>query len=207
MPAKIGVIYYSTYGHVGQLAEAVQAGLEKTGAEVKMFQIQETLSEEVLGKMYAGGSLKPKYPIITPNDLKELDGFLFGFPTRYGRAPAQVSAFFDQTGGLWASGALIGKFAGVFTSTGGQHGGQETTAYTTIPFFVHHGISFVPLGYANAGLSVLDRVEGGAPWGAATIAGGDGSRQPTETELSICTYQGEEFGKHVGTFVRGKELA
>ncbi|KAJ9094446.1 hypothetical protein QFC21_005985 [Naganishia friedmannii] len=215
--AKIGVIFYSTYGHITQLAEKVVEGVRAAGAEPVVYQIQETLSEEILGKMYAGTSLKPKYPIIKPNDLKELDGFLLGFPTRYGRAPAQkkkkagsddfvvqVSAFFDATGGLWASGALVGKFGGVFTSTAGQHGGQETTAYTTVPFFVHHGISFVPIGYVNQGLSKLDGVHGGAPWGAGTIANGDGSRQPDEVELEIAEYQGKSFASHVATFVRGK---
>ncbi|KAJ9104258.1 hypothetical protein QFC19_004075 [Naganishia cerealis] len=202
--AKIGVIFYSTYGHIAQLAEKVIEGVRAAGAEPVVYQIQETLSEEILSKMYAGGSLKPKYPIIKPNDLKELDGFLFGFPTRYGRAPAQVSAFFDATGGLWASGALVGKFGGVFTSTAGQHGGQETTALTTVPFFVHQGISFVPIGYVNQGLSKLDAIHGGAPWGAATIANSDGSRQPDEVELDIAQYQGKSFADHVSTFVRGK---
>ncbi|KAJ9119593.1 hypothetical protein QFC22_003302 [Naganishia vaughanmartiniae] len=202
--AKIGVIFYSTYGHITQLAEKVVEGVRAAGAEPVVYQIQETLSEEILGKMYAGTSLKPKYPIIKPNDLKELDGFLLGFPTRYGRAPAQVSAFFDATGGLWATGALVGKFGGVFTSTAGQHGGQETTALTTVPFFVHQGISFVPIGYVNQGLSKLDAVHGGAPWGAATIANGDGSRQPDEVELDIAEYQGKSFASLVSTFVRGK---
>ncbi|GHJ86822.1 hypothetical protein NliqN6_3224 [Naganishia liquefaciens] len=202
--AKIGVIFYSTYGHITQLAEKIVEGVKAAGAEPVVYQIQETLSEEILGKMHGGSSLKPKYPVVTPNDLKELDGFLFGFPTRYGRAPAQVAAFFDATGGLWATGALIGKFGGVFTSTAGQHGGQETTALTTVPFFVHHGISFVPLGYANQGLSKLDAVHGGSPYGAATIANSDGSRQPDEVELDIAVYHGKTFAEHVSTFVRGK---
>ncbi|KAI5449089.1 hypothetical protein NCC49_005316 [Naganishia albida] len=202
--AKIGVIFYSTYGHIAQLAEKVAEGVRATGAEVVLYQIQETLSEEILGKMYAGSSLKPKYPIVKPNDLKELDGFIFGFPTRYGRAPAQVSAFFDATGGLWAAGALVGKFGGVFTSTAGQHGGQETTALTTVPFFVHHGISFVPIGYVNQGLSKIEAVRGGSAYGAGVIADGDGSRQPDEVELDIAQFQGKSFAEFVSTYVRGK---
>lgn len=102
-----------------------------------MMSSRETLPKEVLDKMYAGSSLSPKYPVLTPNDLKEVDGLILGAPTRYGRVPAQVSAFFDECGGLWASGGLVGKFAATFTSSGGQHGGQETTALTTMPFFTH----------------------------------------------------------------------
>lgn len=166
-------------------------GVEAAGAIVKPYQIEETLSGEILTKMHAGASLKPKYPLITPDDLKELDGFLLGSPTRYGRLPAQVSAFFDKTGGLWASGGLVGKYASTFTSTASQHGGQETTHLTTLPFFVHHGIIYVPIGYTQPYLSDLTEIHGGSPWGTSTVAAGDGSRQPTERELALARSQGE----------------
>lgn len=187
----IGVIFYSLYGHIGVLAEAVIKGVEAAGAIAKPFQIQETLTEDILEKMKGGGSLKPKYPVVTPNDLKDLDGFLLGAPTRYGRLPAQVSAFFDQTGGLWATGALHGKFGATFTSSASSHGGQETTHLTTLPFFAHHGIIYVPIGYTQPYLTDLTEVHGGSPYGSSTIAGGDGSRQPTEGELKLAQYQGE----------------
>lgn len=187
----IGVIFYSTYGHVSALAEQVIAGVEAAGAIAKPFQIAETLTEEILAKMHAGASLKPKYPLITPAALAELDGFLLGSPTRYGRLPAQVSAFFDQTGGLWASGGLVGKFASTFTSTASQHGGQETTHLTTIPFFAHHGIIYVPIGYTQAYLTDLETIHGGSAYGASTVAAADGSRQPQAGELALAKYQGE----------------
>lgn len=177
------------------LAEEVIKGVEAAGAIAKPYQIQETLPAEVLQKMHAGGSLKPKYPIIDaltkPEELKELDGFLLGAPTRYGRLPAQVSAFFDTTGQLWASGALSGKFASTFTSTASQHGGQETTHLTTIPWFVHHGIIYVPIGYTQPYLTDLTEVHGGSAYGASTVAAADGSRQPTQGELQLAKYQGE----------------
>ncbi|KAL1411053.1 hypothetical protein Q8F55_002000 [Vanrija albida] len=202
----IGVIFYSLYGHIGVLAEEVIKGIEATGAIAKPFQIQETLSEDILEKMKGGGSLKPKYPIATPNDLKDLDGFLLGAPTRYGRIPAQVSAFFDQTGGLWATGALHGKLASTFTSSATQHGGQETTHLTTFPFFAHHGIIYVPLGFTQPYLTDLTEIHGGSPYGVSTIAGGDGSRQPTEGELKLAFHQGEYFAKTTAQFVRGRHL-
>lgn len=145
--------------------------------------------------MHAGGSLKPKYPLINalrnPQELTELDGFLIGAPTRFGRVPAQVSAFFDTTGGLWAKGALSGKFAGTFTSTASQHGGQETTHLTTLPWFVHHGIIYVPIGYTNPFLTDLTDIHGGSAYGISTVAAADGSRSPTSGELQTARYQGE----------------
>lgn len=179
------------YGHVSALAEEVIKGAEAAGAIVKPFQIAETLDASVLEKMHAGNSLKPRYPIITPEDLTTLDGFLLGTPTRYGRTPAQVSAFFDRTGGLWATGALVGKYASTFTSTASQHGGQETTHLTTIPFFAHHGIIYVPIGYSQPYLTDLTDVHGGSAYGASTIAAADGSRVPEKGELDIARHQGE----------------
>lgn len=187
------------------LAEEVIKGVEAAGAIAKPYQIQETLPAEVLQKMHAGGSLKPKYPIIDaltkPEELKELDGFLLGAPTRYGRLPAQVSAFFDTTGQLWASGALAGKFASTFTSTASQHGGQETTHLTTIPWFVHHGIIYVPLGYTQPYLTDLTDVHGGSAYGVSTVAAADGSRTPTQGELQLAKYQGEVSFPQTATFL------
>ncbi|KAJ2391354.1 hypothetical protein GGI05_002963 [Coemansia sp. RSA 2603] len=190
---KIFVITYSTYGHINKVAESIVKGLEKAGAEVGRYQIAETLSDEILEKMHAPP--KTDLPIITASDLTEADGFLFGFPTRYGTVPAQAKAFFDSTGQLWAKQALAGKPAGFFFSTASQHGGQETTVFTTLPILAHHGIIYVPLGYSNPNLFDNGEVVGGSAWGAGTVANGDGSRQPSEKELEIAEHQGEQFAK------------
>jgi NAD(P)H:quinone oxidoreductase type IV len=198
----IYIVYYSTYGHIYTMAKAVQKGLESQGVEVKIFQIAETLPEEVLTKMYAPP--KQDVPIITVDDLKNADGILWGIPTRFGTMPAQIKTFLDATGALWQSGALAGKFTGTFFSTAAQHGGQETTAFTTITYFAHHGMIYVPLGFANPHMFDNSEVIGGSPYGAGTVANGDGSRQPSEKELSIAETQGENFAKTVKTFVAGK---
>ncbi|GAB5593352.1 hypothetical protein Unana1_08252 [Umbelopsis nana] len=198
----IYIVYYSTYGHIYTLAQEVQKGLEAQGAQVKIFQIAETLSEEVLAKMYAPP--KKDVPVITVDDLKDADAILWGIPTRFGTMPAQVKTFLDSTGGLWQSGGLAGKFTGVFFSTASQHGGQESTALTTIVYFAHHGMIYVPLGFANSHLFDNSEVIGGSAWGAGTVANGDGSRLPSEKELSIARTQGENFAKVVKTFAAGK---
>ncbi|KAL7424174.1 hypothetical protein Q5752_001760 [Cryptotrichosporon argae] len=203
----IAVVFYSTYGHISLLAERVIKGVESTGATVKPYQFAETLSEEILTKMHAGSSLKPKYPIITPNDLTTVDGIIIGAPTRYGRVPAQVSAFFDATGQLWATGALVGKFVSQFTSTASQHGGHESTYLTTFPFFAHHGLVYVPIGFSQSFLTGLDQAAGGSAYGVSTNTGGDGSKMPLEGELELAEFQGKYFADFVGTFVRGKHLA
>ncbi|ONH69046.1 Protoplast secreted protein 2 [Cyberlindnera fabianii] len=169
------------------------AGVEKAGGEATIFQVPETLSEDVLAKMYAPA--KPDYPIATLETLESFDAFLFGIPTRYGNFPAQWKAFWDATGGLWAKGALQGKIAGVFVSTGTPGGGQEVTVLNSLSVLAHHGIIYVPLGYKNnfAELANLTEVHGGSPWGAGSFAGGDGSRQPSELELKVATIQGESF--------------
>ncbi|KAJ2121404.1 hypothetical protein IW147_004291 [Coemansia sp. RSA 720] len=188
---KIFVITYSTFGHINKLAQSIVKGLEKGGVEVGRYQIAETLSDEILTKMHAAP--KPEIPVLNPKDLPEADGYLFGFPTRYGTTPAQVKTFFDATGGLWTKQALAGKPAGFFFSTASQHGGQEVTVFTSLPILAHHGIIFVPLGYANAHLFDNSEVVGGSPWGAGTVANGDGSRQPSQKELEIAETQGEQF--------------
>ncbi|KAI5457945.1 flavoprotein-like protein [Mariannaea sp. PMI_226] len=200
MAPKIAVVYYSMYGHIGQLAQAEKAGAEKTGATVDIYQLPETLPEEVLGKMYA----PPKdasIPVLEdPATLEAYDGVIFGIPTRFGNFPVQYKAFWDKTSGQWASGAFYGKKAGLFISTGTMGGGQETTAYSAMSTLVHHGFQFVPLGYGKtfAQLTNMTEIHGGSPWGAGTFAGPDGSRQPTALELEIATIQGEEFAKTFG---------
>ncbi|KAI0065046.1 flavoprotein [Artomyces pyxidatus] len=142
---------------------------------------------------------KPDYPILAPAELANFDAFLFGIPTRYGNFPAQWKNFWDATGQLWATGALYGKSAGSFFSTAGLGGGQETTAISTLSTLVHHGITYVPLGYgtAFAQLTNLSEAHGGSPWGAGTLAGPDGSRQPSALELEIATIQGKSFYTHI----------
>ncbi|CDO51594.1 hypothetical protein DV495_003368 [Geotrichum candidum] len=193
MAPKIAILYYSTWGHIRTLALAVKAGVEAAGGTVDLYQIPETLTEEILAKMHAAP--KAEDPIANPKTLTEYDAFLFGIPTRYGNFPAQWKAFWDATGGLWASGALAGKYAGVFVSTGTPGGGQEATVLNSLSVLTHHGIIYVPLGYAHTfqQLSNLEEVHGGSPWGAGTFAAGDGSRQPTALEKEIATIQGKTF--------------
>ncbi|KAF8960442.1 flavoprotein-like protein [Flammula alnicola] len=196
-PPKVAIIIYSMYGHVAKLAEAEKAGVEKAGGKAEIYQVAETLPQEILTKMYAPA--KPDYPIITPDILVTFDAFIIGIPTRYGNMPAQWKAFWDSTGALWAGGKLAGKYAGVFISTAGAGGGQESTALATLSTFTHHGILYVPFGYSHAfaQLSNLSEVRGGSPWGAGTFSGPDGSRQPSALELEVATIQGESFYKIV----------
>lgn len=193
MAPKVAIVIYSMYGHIAQLAEAEKRGIEAAGGTATIYQIPETLPQEVLTKMHAPA--KPDYPIIAAADLPKYNAFLFGIPTRYGNFPGQWKAFIDTTGGLWASGALAGKYVGVFVSTASLGGGQEMTAANAISTFAHHGLIFVPLGYAPAFglLTDLSEVRGGSAWGAGTFAGGDGSRQPSAKELELAEIQGKTF--------------
>jgi len=186
--AKVLIVYYSLYGHVGQLADQVAEGAKETGAEVKILQIAETLPADVLEKMHAPP--KRDIPIATPDDLAAADAIIFGMPTRYGSAPAQVKALLDATGQLWQKGALVGKVAGVFFSTATQAGGQETTALTFVTQLVHHGMIYVPIGYSNPALFNMDEIHGGSPYGAGTLAGPTGARQPSKLELGVAKHQG-----------------
>uniref|UniRef100_A0A7S3V348 Flavodoxin-like domain-containing protein n=2 Tax=Sar TaxID=2698737 RepID=A0A7S3V348_9STRA len=195
MAKKVFVIYYSMYGHILKMAESVKEGLEEAGVEAEIYQVDETLPEEVLGKM--GAPPKADYPVIDPQMLTDADGFMFGIPTRFGMMAGQMKSFFDRTGQHWMQQSLAGKPAGIFVSTAQQGGGQETTALTTITQLTHHGMVFVPLGYQVPETMNNDGIRGGGPWGAGTLAGGDGSRQPTEVELSMAKKQGELFGKFV----------
>ena len=193
MAQKVAIIIYSLYHHIAQLAEEEKKGIEAAGGQADIYQVPETLPQEVLTKMHAPA--RPNYPIASAETLTQYDAFLFGIPTRFGNFPAQFKAFWDTTGGLWAQGALHGKYAGVFVSTGTQGGGQETTVVNSLSTLIHHGIIFVPLGYAKAFAlqSNLDEIHGGSPYGAGTFAGADGSRQPTKLEKEIAFAQGKAF--------------
>lgn len=191
---KIAIVYYSTYGHVATLAESIKEGIEKSGkASVDILQVPETLPSDVLAKMHAPN--KPPYPIATKENLVEYDAFLFGYPTRFGQLPAQMTDFLATLGGLWATGALHGKPAGLFTSTSSPGGGQEVTLRNFISYIAHHGMIYVPLGYAKAFAQItnLDEVHGGTPYGSLTFAGADGSREVSALEKEIAFIQGESF--------------
>ena len=193
MAVKVQVIFYSTYGHVFRLAEAVAEGArEVAGAEVQVLRVAETLPPDVLGKMGAAEAQKAfaHLPVADPRRLQEADAIVLGCPTRYGAAPAQMRAFLDDTGGQWVSGALIGKVGSAFTSTASQHGGQETTLLTISTFFFHMGMVICGVPYSTQELLNLDEISGGTPYGASTIAGPRGERQPTANELAIARAQG-----------------
>jgi len=195
MAPKIAIVYYSMYGHIKQLADAEKKGIEAAGGSATVYQIEETLPEEVLSKMHAAPKDKEIPVLSDPNELLQYDAFLFGIPTRYGNFPAQWKTFWDKTGGIWGSGGYWGKYAGVFISTGTLGGGQESTAIAAMSTLTHHGIVYVPLGYKTTFglLGRLDEVHGGSPWGAGTFSAADGSRQPTPLELEIATEQGKAF--------------
>ncbi|CEG63448.1 Putative NAD(P)H:quinone oxidoreductase, type IV [Rhizopus microsporus] len=199
--AKVYVVIYTVYHHVYKLGIEVQKGLEASGVAAKMFQVQETLPESVLQKIRAPP--KPELPVIRPEQLNEADGIILGFPTRFGTMPSQMKALLDGTGAAFATGALRGKLGGTFFSTGSQHGGQETTALTTVTYFAHQGMIYVPLGYP-AQLNDMSEIVGGSAYGAGTIAGGDGSREPSAKELEIAHIQGKSFGDVIKAYVRGK---
>lgn len=191
---KVAIVFYSMYGHIQKLAEAEQAGLKKVGINADLFQVPETLPEEVLTKMHAPP--KSTYPTIDPATLETYDAFLLGIPTRYGSFPAQWKAFWDATGKQWATGGFWGKYAGLFVSSAGLGGGQESTAIAAMSTLAHHGIIYVPLGYKPAFpiLTNVSEVRGGSPWGAGTFAASDGSRQPSALEIELATIHGESFG-------------
>jgi len=195
MAPKIAIIIYSMYGHVKKMADAEAEGIREAGFEVDMYQVPETLSEDVLTKMYAPP--KPDIPIATPDTLTQYDGFLFGIPTRFGNFPAQWKAFWDSTGGLWVKQSLAGKMFGTFISTGTPGGGQELTALQSLSVAVHQGMVYVPIGYQIGEITNLEEVHGGSPWGAGTFAAGDGSRQPTPLELGVAKSQGKLFAQYM----------
>lgn len=185
---KILILYYSTYGHVETLAEAVAAGAREAGeVEVSIKRVPELMPEETLQRI--GAKLNQAARVADPKELPDYDAVIFGTPTRFGNMAAQMRNFLDQTGGLWMKGALVGKVASVFTSTG-TGGGNESTIISFLPTLMHHGMVYVGLPYACPELADVSEVKGGSPWGAATIAGADGSRQPTAKELAQARFQG-----------------
>ncbi|WP_374535192.1 NAD(P)H:quinone oxidoreductase [Phenylobacterium sp.] len=190
---KVLVLYHSTYGHLETMAQAVAEGAREAGAEVDIKRVPETVPAD-LAKA-SGYKLDQEAPVATVGDLANYDAIIVGVGTRYGRMAAQMAAFWDQTGGLWAKGALVGKVGGVFTSTATQHGGQETTIISTITQLLHHGMVIVGLPYAWAGQMKLDEITGGSPYGASTITGGDGSRQPSANELDGARFQGRHLAR------------
>lgn len=198
MAPKVAIVYYSMYGHIAKLAEAEKEGLKKAGIEADLYQVAETLPEEVLTKMHAPGQNKD-IPIITADILEKYDAFLFGIPTRYGNFPAQWKTFWDTTGKQWSTGGYWGKYAGVFVSSGTPGGGQESTVIAAMSTLAHHGIIYVPLGYKTAFplLAELSEVRGGSPWGAGTFSSADGSRMPSAKEIELATIHGESFGTAV----------
>ena len=190
---KVLVVYYSMYGHIETMAQAVAEGVGRVpGVEVTVKRVAETIPED--RAKAAGAKLEQAAPVADPAELAEYDAIIFGTPTRFGNMAGQMRTFLDQTGGLWAKGALIGKVARVFTSTG-TGGGNEATILSFWPTLAHHGMVIVGLPYAAQALTDISEVRGGSPYGAATIAGADGSRQPSEKELELARFQGEHVAK------------
>lgn len=190
---KVLIVYYSMYGHVHRMAEAVAEGArEVKGAEVALRRVPETLSQEVLGKMGAVDAQKAMahIPVCTVEELASADAVIFGTPTRFGNMCGQMRQFLDATGPLWARGALVGKVGSVFASSGTQHGGQESTILSFHITLLHHGFVVVGLPYAFQGQMRVDEITGGSPYGASTIAGTDGKRMPSENELAAARFQG-----------------
>ena len=190
---KVLVLYYSSWGHIEQMAYAAAEGAREAGADVVVKRVPELVPAEVA--QAAHYKTDQKAPIATVEELPDYDAIIFGTPTRYGTMTAQMKNFLDQTGGLWAKGRLIGKVGSVFTSSATQHGGQEATILTTLPVLLHHGMVVVGLPYSYQGQSGVDQIRGGSPYGASTVAGGDGSRQPTEIDLDGARYQGRHMAQ------------
>jgi len=193
---KVLVLYYSAYGHIEQMAEAVAEGARAAGAEVDIRRVPELVPDEVARNSHF--KLDQAGPIATIAELENYDAIVVGTGTRFGRISSQMANFLDQAGGLWARGALVGKVGAAFTSTASQHGGQETTLFSILTNLLHFGMTIVGLDYGYEGQLGHDKVRGGAPYGATTIAGGDGSRQPDEDELEGARYLGRRVATTAG---------
>lgn len=190
---KVLVLYYSSYGHIAKMAEAVADGARSGGAEVDIRRVRETAPPEVAK---ASGYVNDTHDIIeSPDGLAAYDAIIVGAPTRFGRMPGAMANFWDATGGLWAKGKLVGKVGGAFTSTATQHGGQETTLFSIITNLLHHGMTIVGLDYGFQAQMGVDKIRGGSPYGATTIAANDGSRQPGQEELDGARYQGKRIAE------------
>lgn len=190
---KVLVLYYSSYGHIETMASAVADGAREAGAQVDIKRVPETVPEAIAKGAYF--KLDQAAPIAMVDDLTNYDAIIVGSPTRFGRICSQMASFLEQAGGLWQRGALHGKVGGAFTSTATQHGGQETTLFNMITNLLHFGMVIVGLDYGHAGQATLEEITGGSPYGASTIAGGDGSRQPTANELEGARYQGRKVAE------------
>ena len=188
--AKVLVLYYSTYGHIEKMAGAVAEGAREAGGSVDIKRVPELVSADVAKAAHF--KVDQPAPVATIADLERYDAIIVGTPTRFGRITSQMASFLDQAGGLWARGALHGKVGGAFTSSATQHGGQETTLFSIITNLLHFGMIVVGLDYGHAGQMTLKEITGGSPYGASTIAGGDGSRWPTENELTGARYLGRK---------------
>jgi NAD(P)H dehydrogenase (quinone) len=193
---RVLVLYYSSYGHIEKMAGAVAEGVRAAGAEAVVKRVPELVPEEVARK--SGFKLDQPAPIATVDELPEYDAIIIGVPTRFGNMPAQMKNFLDQTGGLWFSGKLIGKVGSVFASSATQHGGQESTILSTHIVLLHQGMVIVGLPYSFQGQMGVTEITGGSPYGASTIAGGDGARQPSENELAGARYQGRHVAQIAG---------
>lgn len=188
---KVLVLYYSSYGHIEAMASAIAEGVREAGAQATIKRVPELVPEEIARS--SGIKLDQAAPVATVAELPDYDAIIFGTPTRFGNMASQMRNFLDQTGGLWAKGALIGKVGSVFASTATQHGGQETTITSFHTTLLHHGMVIVGVPYSEARQTSMSEITGGSPYGATTIAAGDGSRMPSENELAIARFQ----GKHV----------
>jgi NAD(P)H dehydrogenase (quinone) len=205
MSIKVLVVFYSMYGHVYKLAEAVVDGAKQVpGAEVSLLQVPELVPDDVLEKHGAKAARASfaRIPIATVNHLADAHAIIFGTPTRFGNMAAQMRNFLDQTGPLWAKGALVGKVGSVFASTATQHGGQETTITSFHSTLLHHGMIIVGVPYSESGISHMGDITGGTPYGATTLTGTDGARQPSENELKIARYQGKHVAEIATTLFR-----
>ncbi|SDA20547.1 NAD(P)H:quinone oxidoreductase [Sphingomonas sp. NFR15] len=192
--AKVLVLYYSSYGHIEQMADAVAEGARSAGAEVDIRRVAETAPQAVIEAAHFKADTA--HPVIeSPDKLAEYDAIIVGAPTRFGRMPSQMASFWDTTGGLWFTGKLIGKVGGAFTSTASQHGGQETTLFSIITNLMHHGMTIVGLDYGYQGQMGVKEVHGGTPYGASTLADGDGSRQPSDVDLGGARHQGKRIAE------------
>jgi NAD(P)H dehydrogenase (quinone) len=201
MATKVQIVFYSTYGHIYRMAEAVAEGAREAGSvEVALLQVPELMPDEVLEKSGAKAARQAfaHVPIAQPDHLADADAVIFGTPTRFGNMCAQMRNFLDQTGGLWMQGSLVGKVGSVFTSTASQHGGQETTLTSFHTTLLHQGMIIVGVPYAEVRLMTLNEISGGTPYGASTISAGDGSRMPSDNELAIARYQ----GRHVASIAK-----
>lgn len=187
--SKVLVLYYSSYGHIETMANAVAEGARSTGAKVDVKRVPETAPLDVAKAAHF--KLDQSAPIAVIDDLVNYDAIIVGSPTRFGRVPSQMASFLDQAGGLWARGALNGKVGGAFSSSATQHGGQETTLFSIITNLLHFGMTIVGLPYSHQGQMTLDEIVGGSPYGATTIAGGQGQRQPSAIELEGARHQGK----------------